>query len=54
MFADVSVRISELLAALADRSASVPISGCRSVFSLTASTLFTGITCVISSSVDWI
>ncbi len=45
---DVSVMISVLLAALAVRSASVLTIGARSVFSFTASTLRTGITCVMS------
>ena len=48
--ADVSVITIALAPALAVTSASVPISGVRSCRSFTASTLWTGMTCVISSS----
>ena len=51
MFAEVSVMTIALLPPLAVTSASVPISGVRSCRSFTASTLATGMTCVISSSV---
>ena len=51
MFADVSVMMIAFAPALAVTSASMPISGVRSCRSFSASTLWTGITCVISSSV---
>jgi len=42
--AEVSVTIRVLLAPLEETSASVPMSGCRSCLSFTASTLRTGMT----------